>query len=54
MERIPSKVVMKNLNAFATFLVKSINTRIKKGEFFDKLKTADITLTFKSGLKHTT
>ena len=53
MEGIPSKVVIENLNAFARFLVKNINTRIKKGEFFDKLKTADITLAFKSGQKHT-
>ena len=35
-----------NLNVFDTFLVKDINTCIEKG-FPDKLKTADITPTFK-------
>ena len=35
-----------------TFLVKDINTCIRKVEFCDKLKTADITPTFKKGDKH--
>ena len=35
-----------------TFLVKDINTCIRKVEFCDKLKTADIIPTFKKGDKH--
>ena len=49
LERIPTKIVKENLNIFATFLVKDINTCIRKGEFLDKLQTADITLAFKKG-----
>ena len=52
MERIPKKIVKENLNVFATFLVKDINTIIKKGQFLDKLKTADITPSFKKGDKN--
>ena len=51
-ERIPTKIVKENLNIFATFLVKDINTCIRKGEFPDKMKAADITLAFKKGDKH--
>ena len=36
-EGIPTKIVKENLNIFAAFLVKNINTCIKKGEFPDKL-----------------
>ena len=32
-----------NLNIFATFLITDINTCIRKGEFPDKLKTANTT-----------
>ena len=52
LERIPTKIVKKNLIIFATFLVKNINTCIRKREFSDKLKTADITPVFKKGDKH--
>ena len=52
LEGIPTKIVMENLNIFATFLVKDINTCIRKGEFPVKLKTADITPAFKKGSKH--
>ena len=38
LEEIPTKIVKENLNIFATFLVKDINTCIRKGEFPDKLK----------------
>ena len=41
-----------NLNIFATFLITDINTCIRKGEFPDKLKTADITPVFKKDDKH--
>ena len=52
LEGIPTKIVMENLNIFATFLVKDINTCIRKGEFLDKLETADITPAFKKGDRH--
>ena len=52
LEEIPTKIVKENLNIFATFLVKDINTCIKKGQFSDKMNTADITLAFKKGDKH--
>ena len=39
LEEIPTKIVKKNLNIFATFLLKNINTCIRKGAFPDKLKT---------------
>ena len=39
-------------NIFATFLAKDINTCIRKGEFPDKVKMADITPAFKKGDKH--
>ena len=52
LERIPTKIVKENLIIFATFLVKNINTCIRKREFSDKLKTADITPVFKKGDKH--
>ena len=52
LEGIPTKIVKKNLDVFATFLVKDISTCIGKGEFPDKLKTADITPAFKKGDKH--
>ena len=51
LERIPTKIPQENLNIFATFLVKDINTCNENGEFPDKLKTADITLAFKKGDK---
>ena len=51
LEGISAKIVKENLFFFATFLVKDINTCIKKGDFPDKLKTADITSAFK-GDKH--
>ena len=41
-----------NLNIFATFLTKDINKCISKGEFPDKLKTANITPAFKRCDKH--
>ena len=47
LEGIPTKIVKENLNIFATFLVKDRNTCIRKGEFPDKLKMADITPTLK-------
>ena len=47
LEGIPTKIVKENLNIFATFLVKDRNTCIRKGEFSDKLKMADITPTLK-------
>ena len=43
-ELIHTKIVKKNVSVLATFLVKDINTCIKKVEFLDKLKMADITL----------
>ena len=52
LEGIPTKFVMENLNIFATFLAKDINTCIRKGEFPDRLKAVDITPAFKSGDKH--
>ena len=52
LEGVPTKIVKKILNVFATFLVEDVNTCIKKGEFPDKLKTADITPAFKKGDKH--
>ena len=52
LEGVPTKIVKGNLNIFATLLAKDINTRIRKGEFLDKLKTADITPAFKRGDKH--
>ena len=48
LEGIPTKIAKENLNIFTTFLAEDINTCIRKGEFPDKLKTADITLAFKS------
>ena len=45
-EGIPTNIVNENLNTFAIFLVKDINTCIRKGEIPDKLKMADITPTF--------
>ena len=38
LEGISTKIVQENLNVFATFLVKDMNTCIRKGEFPDKLK----------------
>ena len=52
LEGIPTKIVKENLNIFATFLVKDINTCTRKGKLSDKLKTADITPAFKKGDKH--
>ena len=52
LEGIPTKTVKENLNIFATFLVKDINTCIRKREFLDKLRTVDITPAFKKGDKH--
>ena len=52
LEGIHAKIVKENLNTFATFLVKDINTCIKKGEFSDKLKAGDITPGFIKGDKH--
>ena len=49
---IPTKTVRDNLNVFATFLVKDINSWIKKEKFPDNLKTDDITPDFKKGDKH--
>ena len=44
LEGIPTKLVTENLNFFATFLVKDTNTCIRKGEFHNQLKTADLIL----------
>ena len=44
LQEIPAKIVEENLNVFAIFSVKDINTCIKQREFPDKLKTADITI----------
>ena len=52
LEGIPTKIAKENLNIFATFLAKDINKCIRKREFPDKLKTADITPAFKRGDKH--
>ena len=49
LEGIATKITKENLNVSATFLVKEC---IKKGEFPDKLNTADITPDFKKGDKH--
>ena len=43
-EEISTKIAKENLNVFATFLVKNINTCIIKGDFRDQLKTVDITV----------
>ena len=51
LEGIPTKIVKENLNIFATFLAKDKNKCIRKGEFPDKLKTADIKPAFKRGGK---
>ena len=48
LEGIPTELVKVNLNIFATFLVSCI----KKEEFLDKLKTADITPALKKGDKN--
>ena len=47
MKGIPTKTVKENLNMFAIFLAKDINTCINKGKFPDKQKMADITRAFK-------
>ena len=47
LERIPTKIMKENSNIFATFLVKDINTCIRKAELPDKLETADRTPAFK-------
>ena len=52
LEGIPTKIVKENLNIFAAFLVKDINTCIRRGEFPDKMKTANIIPVFKKGDKH--
>ena len=52
LEGIPTKIVKENLNIFAAFLVKDINTCIRRGEFPNKMKTADIIPAFKKGDKH--
>ena len=56
---IPTKIVKETLNVFATFLnvfatflVQDTDTCIRKGEFPDKLETADITPAFKKGDKN--
>ena len=56
---IPTKIVKETLNVFATFLnvfatflVQDTDTCIRKGEFPDKLKTADITPAFEKGDKN--
>ena len=46
LEGIPTKIVKENLNIFASFSVKDLNTCIRKGEFPDKLKMAGITPAF--------
>ena len=46
LEGIPTKIVKENLNILASFSVKDINTCIRKAEFPDKLKMADITPAF--------
>ena len=43
LEGIPTIIVKENLHISATFLVKDINTCIRKGEFAVKLKTTYIT-----------
>ena len=50
LEGILIKIVKENINIFAKFLVKDI----RKGEFPDQLKTADIIPAFKKGGKHDT
>ena len=50
LEGILIKIVKKNINIFAKFLVKDI----RKGEFPDQLKTAYIIPAFKNGGKHDT
>ena len=52
LEGIPTKIVKENLNIFTTFLAKDINKCIRKGESPDKLKTAEITPSFKRGDKY--
>ena len=52
LERIHAKTVRENSNVFAIFLVKAINSFIKKGEFLDNWKTGEITPAFKKGAKH--
>ena len=52
MEGISTKIVRGNLNVFATFLVKDINSCIKNGEFVDNLETDEMTPAFKKGDKH--
>ena len=52
LEGIPTKIVKEKLNIFATILAKDIDKCVRKGEFPDKLKTADITPAFKRGDKH--
>ena len=52
LEEVPTKIVKESLNVLAAFLVTDINTCIKKEEFPDKLKRADITPAFKKGDKH--
>ena len=47
LEGAPTKIGKENSNIFATFLVKDRNTCIRKGEFPDKLKTADRTPPFR-------
>ena len=52
LEGIALKIVTKNLNVCAAFLVKNVNKHIRMEESSDKLKTADITLAFKKGGEH--
>ena len=52
LNEIPTKNVKRNVNFFATFSVKDINTCIKKREISDKLKASEITAAFKKADKH--
>ena len=52
LEGIPTKTGRENSNVLAIFLVKAINSFIKKREFLDNRKTGEITPTFRKGVKH--
>ena len=50
---IPTKTIKENVDIFAEFLWKSINSSIKSSTFLSCLKSADVTPLHKKGKKKT-
>jgi hypothetical protein len=48
---IPTKIVKKNANLFADFLITSLNKCMKYGKFPSNFKLADVIPIFKKGSK---